>query len=134
VGGAPGKIDLYVGKEVIKRAIPMDSVRGCMDAGLGLRGGGARWGLAGLGGWGRRAHLGAVCGEAWLVSNALRVLRSTRATASDDHKLKSSPLRPTTALHHVQACDELVQLIKDNGRWVDPPKEEEEAAQVATVA
>jgi (E)-4-hydroxy-3-methylbut-2-enyl-diphosphate synthase len=26
VGGAPGKIDLYVGKEVVKRAIPMDSV------------------------------------------------------------------------------------------------------------
>lgn len=25
-----------------------------------------------------------------------------------------------------QACDELVQLIKDHGRWVDPPKEEEE--------
>ena len=24
VGGAPGKIDLYVGKEVIRRAIPMD--------------------------------------------------------------------------------------------------------------
>ena len=24
VGGAPGKIDLYVGKEVVKRAIPMD--------------------------------------------------------------------------------------------------------------
>jgi hypothetical protein len=27
VGGAPGKIDLYVGKEVVKRAIPMESVR-----------------------------------------------------------------------------------------------------------
>jgi hypothetical protein len=28
------------------------------------------------------------------------------------------------------ACDQLVQLIKDNGRWVEPPKEEdsEEAA------
>lgn len=25
VGGAPGKIDLYVGKEVVRRAIPMDS-------------------------------------------------------------------------------------------------------------
>ena len=24
VGGAPGKIDLYVGKEVVRRAIPMD--------------------------------------------------------------------------------------------------------------
>lgn len=24
VGGAPGKIDLYVGKEVVKRGIPMD--------------------------------------------------------------------------------------------------------------
>jgi hypothetical protein len=23
------------------------------------------------------------------------------------------------------ACDELVQLIKDHGRWQDPPKEEE---------
>lgn len=48
VGGAPGKIDLYVGKEVVKRAIPNE-----------------------------------------------------------------------------QACDELVQLIKDNGRWVEPAKEEE---------
>jgi (E)-4-hydroxy-3-methylbut-2-enyl-diphosphate synthase len=26
VGGAPGKIDLYVGKEVVKRAIPMEEV------------------------------------------------------------------------------------------------------------
>lgn len=26
VGGAPGKIDLYVGKEVVKRAIPMEGV------------------------------------------------------------------------------------------------------------
>eukprot|EP00195_Chlamydomonas_chlamydogama_P017274 CAMPEP_0202902060 /NCGR_PEP_ID=MMETSP1392-20130828/16134_1 /ASSEMBLY_ACC=CAM_ASM_000868 /TAXON_ID=225041 /ORGANISM="Chlamydomonas chlamydogama, Strain SAG 11-48b" /LENGTH=702 /DNA_ID=CAMNT_0049588743 /DNA_START=163 /DNA_END=2271 /DNA_ORIENTATION=+ len=51
VGGAPGKIDLYVGKEVVKRAIPME-----------------------------------------------------------------------------QACDELVQLIKDHGRWVEPAKEEEPAA------
>ncbi|KIZ04819.1 hypothetical protein MNEG_3143 [Monoraphidium neglectum] len=58
VGGAPGKIDLYVGKEVVKRAIPMES-----------------------------------------------------------------------------ACDQLVQLIKDNGRWVEPPKEEEEEQQaVAAVA
>ena len=59
VGGAPGKIDLYVGKEVLKRAIPMES-----------------------------------------------------------------------------ACDELVQLIKDHGRWVDKPVEEEEgaAAQAAAVA
>ena len=51
VGGAPGKIDLYVGKEVVKRAIPND-----------------------------------------------------------------------------EACDELIQLIKDYGRWVDPPKEEEAVA------
>ncbi|GBF87360.1 hypothetical protein Rsub_00071 [Raphidocelis subcapitata] len=58
VGGAPGKIDLYVGKEVVKRAIPMES-----------------------------------------------------------------------------ACDELVQLIKDNGRWVDLPKEDEdETAAVAAAA
>ncbi|WIA23451.1 hypothetical protein OEZ85_000203 [Tetradesmus obliquus] len=48
VGGAPGKIDLYVGKEVVQRGIPMDS-----------------------------------------------------------------------------ACDALVQLIKDNGRWVDLPEPEE---------
>ncbi|GAQ85883.1 4-hydroxy-3-methylbut-2-en-1-yl diphosphate synthase [Klebsormidium nitens] len=48
VGGAPGKIDLYVGKEVVKRAIPMEG-----------------------------------------------------------------------------ATDALVQLIKDHGRWIDPPKEEE---------
>jgi (E)-4-hydroxy-3-methylbut-2-enyl-diphosphate synthase len=27
VGGAPGKIDLYVGKEVVRRGIPMDTVR-----------------------------------------------------------------------------------------------------------
>eukprot|EP00197_Chlamydomonas_leiostraca_P002013 CAMPEP_0202857216 /NCGR_PEP_ID=MMETSP1391-20130828/243_1 /ASSEMBLY_ACC=CAM_ASM_000867 /TAXON_ID=1034604 /ORGANISM="Chlamydomonas leiostraca, Strain SAG 11-49" /LENGTH=714 /DNA_ID=CAMNT_0049535995 /DNA_START=93 /DNA_END=2237 /DNA_ORIENTATION=- len=57
VGGAPGKIDLYVGKEVVKRAIPME-----------------------------------------------------------------------------QACDELIQLIKDNGRWVDPPKEEEEAGKELVAA
>ena len=25
VGGAPGKIDLYVGKEVVRRGVPMDS-------------------------------------------------------------------------------------------------------------
>ena len=51
VGGAPGKVDLYVGKEVVKRAIP----------------------------------------------NEL-------------------------------ACDALVQLIKDNGRWQEPPAKEEELA------
>lgn len=26
------------------------------------------------------------------------------------------------------ACDELIQLIKDHGRWVEPPKPEEEEA------
>ncbi|KAJ9507083.1 hypothetical protein QJQ45_004762 [Haematococcus lacustris] len=51
VGGAPGKIDLYVGKEVVKRGLPMES-----------------------------------------------------------------------------ACDELVQLIKDHGRWQDLPVEELVAA------
>jgi (E)-4-hydroxy-3-methylbut-2-enyl-diphosphate synthase len=50
VGGAPGKVDLYVGREVVKRAIP----------------------------------------------NEL-------------------------------ACDALVQLIKDNGRWQDPPAKEDAA-------
>ncbi|KAL6776847.1 HDS1 [Auxenochlorella protothecoides x Auxenochlorella symbiontica] len=48
VGGAPGKIDLYVGKEVVRRAIPMES-----------------------------------------------------------------------------ACDQLVELIKEHGRWKDPEPEEE---------
>jgi len=59
VGGAPGKIDLYVGKEVVQRGIPM-----------------------------------------------------------------------------VGATDALVQLIKDHGRWVDPPKEEEQenAPEVAAVS
>ena len=28
VGGMPGKIDLYVGKEVVKRAVPMDDACG----------------------------------------------------------------------------------------------------------
>lgn len=28
VGGAPGKIDLYVGKEVVQRGIPMEGVSG----------------------------------------------------------------------------------------------------------
>lgn len=48
VGGAPGKIDLYVGKEVVRKAIPSE-----------------------------------------------------------------------------QACDELIELIKEHGRWVEPSKEEE---------
>lgn len=26
---------------------------------------------------------------------------------------------------HENSCDELVQLIKDHGRWVEPPQEEE---------
>jgi (E)-4-hydroxy-3-methylbut-2-enyl-diphosphate synthase len=30
---------------------------------------------------------------------------------------------------HDTACDELVQLIKDHGRWVEPPAEEEEGAE-----
>jgi (E)-4-hydroxy-3-methylbut-2-enyl-diphosphate synthase len=55
VGGAPGKIDLYVGKEVVKRSIP-----------------------------------------------------------------------------YAESCDELIQLIKDNGRWVD--KEVEEASEEELVA
>ena len=25
-----------------------------------------------------------------------------------------------------QACDELIELIKEHGRWVEPPKEEVE--------
>ena len=54
VGGAPGKIDLYVGKEVVKRGIDNDT-----------------------------------------------------------------------------ACDELIQLIKDNGRWVEKEVEEEEEAVAA---
>lgn len=55
VGGAPGKIDLYVGKEVVRRAIPMEG-----------------------------------------------------------------------------ACDQLIDLIKEHGRWVEPEtEEEEEAAAVA---
>ncbi|KAG2492083.1 hypothetical protein HYH03_009579 [Edaphochlamys debaryana] len=53
VGGAPGKIDLYVGKEVVRRAIPMES-----------------------------------------------------------------------------ACDQLIELIKEHGRWVEPPKVEEEEKQL----
>lgn len=57
VGGAPGKIDLYVGKEVVKRAIPME-----------------------------------------------------------------------------QACEELVQLIKDNGRWVEKEAVEAEAEAEAVAA
>ena len=57
VGGAPGKVDLYVGKEVVKRGIPNNS-----------------------------------------------------------------------------ACDALVQLIKDNGRWQDPPvKESADAKEKASV-
>jgi len=51
VGGAPGKVDLYVGKEVVERAIPNE-----------------------------------------------------------------------------EACDALIQLIKDNGKWVDPEPAEEEGA------
>lgn len=35
VGGAPGKIDLYVGKEVVCRAVPMESVS--QDAQLAVR-------------------------------------------------------------------------------------------------
>jgi (E)-4-hydroxy-3-methylbut-2-enyl-diphosphate synthase len=50
-GGAPGKIDLYVGKEVVRRGIPFDG-----------------------------------------------------------------------------ACDELIQLIKDHGRWVEKEEEEVEEA------
>jgi hypothetical protein len=30
VGGAPGKIDLYVGKEVVQRGIPMEEVGCCL--------------------------------------------------------------------------------------------------------
>jgi (E)-4-hydroxy-3-methylbut-2-enyl-diphosphate synthase len=57
VGGAPGKIDLYVGKEVVRKGIDMDG-----------------------------------------------------------------------------APDQLIQLIKDNGRWQDPPAEEEEAEAVAAAS
>jgi 4-hydroxy-3-methylbut-2-en-1-yl diphosphate synthase IspG/GcpE len=35
VGGAPGKIDLYVGKEVVRKAIPSEQVR-CKVQGLGF--------------------------------------------------------------------------------------------------
>ncbi|KAG2452668.1 hypothetical protein HYH02_002901 [Chlamydomonas schloesseri] len=55
VGGAPGKIDLYVGKEVVRRGIPMES-----------------------------------------------------------------------------ACDQLIELIKEHGRWVERPVEEESKELVAT--
>jgi hypothetical protein len=41
----------------------------------------------------------------------------------------------THTSNNSKACDQLVQLIKDNGRWVEPPKEEEEEQQaVAAVA
>lgn len=39
VGGAPGKIDLYVGKEVVRRGIPMESVRACAEAAVWRAGG-----------------------------------------------------------------------------------------------
>ncbi|GLC39356.1 hypothetical protein PLESTB_000893800 [Pleodorina starrii] len=57
VGGAPGKIDLYVGKEVVRRAIPMES-----------------------------------------------------------------------------ACDQLIELIKEHGRWVEPPVVEEETKELVAAA
>lgn len=40
VGGAPGKIDLYVGKEVVRRGIPMD---GACDELIGLIKQNDRW-------------------------------------------------------------------------------------------
>jgi len=40
VGGAPGKIDLYVGKEVVRRAIPME---GACDELIDLIKGYGRW-------------------------------------------------------------------------------------------
>jgi len=57
VGGAPGKVDLYVGKEVVKRAIPNE-----------------------------------------------------------------------------EACDALIELIKENGKWVEPEPEEEETEAEAVAA
>jgi (E)-4-hydroxy-3-methylbut-2-enyl-diphosphate synthase len=54
VGGAPGKIDLYVGKEVVRRGIPMEG-----------------------------------------------------------------------------ACDQLIDLIKEHGRWMEPEAEEEDIEAVA---
>ena len=57
VGGAPGKIDLYVGKEVVRRAIPMES-----------------------------------------------------------------------------ATDQLIELIQEHGRWVDPEPEEEAGAEAAVAS
>lgn len=57
VGGAPGKIDLYVGKEIVRRGIDMDG-----------------------------------------------------------------------------APDELIELIKENGRWQDPPAEEEQESEVVSAA
>ena len=54
VGGAPGKIDLYVGKEVVRRGIPMEG-----------------------------------------------------------------------------ACDQLVELIKEHGRWKDPDTDEEDFEAIA---
>jgi (E)-4-hydroxy-3-methylbut-2-enyl-diphosphate synthase len=57
VGGAPGKIDLYVGKEIVRRGIDMDG-----------------------------------------------------------------------------APDELIELIKENGRWQDPPAEEEEESEMVSAA
>ena len=57
VGGAPGKIDLYVGKEVVRRGIPDDV-----------------------------------------------------------------------------ACDQLIELIKEHGRWIEPSTEEEQETADATVA
>ncbi|CEL93656.1 unnamed protein product [Vitrella brassicaformis CCMP3155] len=57
VGGAPGKVDLYVGKEVVKRGIPNE-----------------------------------------------------------------------------EACDRLVDLIKEHGRWVEPPSEEEDQQEETKVA
>ena len=57
VGGAPGKVDLYVGKEVVKRAIPNE-----------------------------------------------------------------------------EACDALVELIKEHGMWQEPPEKEEAEAEGAAMA
>ena len=87
VGGAPGKIDLYVGKQARPRA----------RARARLQRREAGGGEGGSKGWRGRA-----------LTRGGQVVRK--------------------AIPSEQACDELIELIKEHGRWVEPARDEEPAA------
>jgi hypothetical protein len=120
VGGAPGKIDLYVGKEVVRRGINNETACDELIELIKVRGWRGAWG--GWAGWlaGRSAGVAPLC-----------VVRLQLAVVHDGRGLLGCALLPPP--NHTQHCCCLC-CLQEHGRWQEPPVEEESEPALAGAA